>query len=238
MIGFQRPSALVKAYFNLPRIEIALGGQGECREIYEKWSARHPRFPLVGRKEIGVALVELPVDFDDYLRGKEKEYMRRRRNRALRLGYSFRSFLIDEEIENVMQVNLSMETRQGRSIEAGYLKRDEVLGFHRRGGWNYGVFDSDGKLVAYTYVPICGEMAMLSRLFGHGDHLENGVMYLMISEVIRELLNARISRQRLRWLNYDMWYGAASGLRFFKQHLGFQPYRVTWIWDDKLSQCC
>lgn len=230
---FQQALELVKSYRSLPLVRIGFFGNAENAAIYRRWSARHPRFPLLRRKELGVALIELPDSFSEYLEGKEKEYLRRRRNRAIRLGYTFRPFDISDEIDAVMAVNTSMGVRQGRRISASYISRDEVLALHSQGSVNYGVFDAEGRLAAYAYVPNCGEFGTLSRLFGHGDHLEKGVMFLLITSIVQELIELRQSHPRLRWLNYDMWFGGASGLRFFKQQVGFRPYRVKWFWDDR-----
>lgn len=223
---------LLRGYHSLPKVTITLAGSTESAEVFQSFTARHPYFPLVRRKEIGVALIELPAQASDFSKGKQKEYLRRRRNRAIRLGYQFRPFAIAEQIGAVLAVNDSLGTRQGRVVSPTYLDHEAVTTFHSKGGLNYGIFDANGCLVAYAYVPICGELAILSRLFGHGEHLDNGVMYLLISEVVGELLQLRSKHKRLRWLNYDMWFGAAPGLQFFKQQLGFSPYRVKWTWEN------
>ena len=55
-------------------------------------------------------------------------------------------------------------------------------------------------------------------------------MYLLISEILRELVDARSKGSAVRWVMYDMWFGAAPGLRYFKERLDFTPYRVRWTW--------
>jgi len=37
------------------------------------------------------------------------------------------------------------------------------------------------------------------------------------------------------WGMYDTFFGASSGLRYFKERLGFRPYKVRWIWDLQIG---
>ena len=60
---------------------------------------------------------------------------------------------------------------------------------------------------------------------GHGDHLANGVMFLLMSGIVDHVKSAR---PQARYLFYDMFFGAPDGLRAFKTNAGFQPYHVRW----------
>lgn len=97
----------------------------------------------------------------------------------------------------------------------------------------YGVFDTEGTLKAYAHVPVCGEVFVFSRLLGHGADLDKGIMYLLISEVIREMINFKQAKGYPCWAMYDTFFGASPGLRYFKERLGFKPYRVKWLWTPK-----
>ena len=54
-------------------------------------------------------------------------------------------------------------------------------------GMLWGIFDGEGVLKAYAHISICGEVFIFSRLLGHGQELDKGIMYLLVSEVIREM---------------------------------------------------
>jgi hypothetical protein len=74
---------------------------------------------------------------------------------------------------------------------------------------------------------------VFSRLLGHSDHLKNGVMYYLVTEVIREMIGRKTQQGAPLWSMYDMMFGASDGLRFFKELLGFKPYKVRWVWVDR-----
>lgn len=116
-------------------------------------------------------------------------------------------------------------------MHANYLDRSKLVEYFSGKPNLHGVFNNSGQLRAYAYVPVCGEIAVLSRLLGHADDLDAGIMYLLISEVIRELIELRSDSRSPGWLMYDTFFGATTGLRYFKERLGFKPYRVRWIWD-------
>jgi hypothetical protein len=219
-------SEVFNAYWTLPRLTVELTGDEECVAAFRRWTRRHPKMPLLRQKELGVALLEVPASFNAYLASRRTA--RHRRSRALRLGYTFRPLDVTESIDDIMAINSSMDVRQGRAIATRYLCREDVLAFHHANGANYGVFDTNGRLVAYSCIPIWGEAAIVSRVLGHSEHLSNGIMYLMMTEIVAELINSMSRYPNLKWFQYDTWYGASSGLRFFKEHLGFHPYRVKW----------
>ena len=65
-------------------------------------------------------------------------------------------------------------------------------------------------------------------VLGHGDHLNSGIMYLLMTYVIEEKFELAKTVGNPQWIMYDTWLGASAGLRQFKAVLGFSPYWVRW----------
>jgi hypothetical protein len=222
--------ALLGELRHMPAVEIVMWGGEAEHQVFASFIGRHPRFPLVQRKRWGVALLALPERFDGYFAGKARLALRRKRRRATELGYTFARINPLAELEPIHAINGSLDVRQGRPIDPDYLDPAALRAYFSRSTETFGIRDAEGRLVAYLDLRICGEVAVLSRLLGHGDALDQGVMYLLVSETLRELLDARSIGGPVRWVMYDMWFGAAPGLRYFKGRLGFAPYRVRWMW--------
>ncbi|RPI28522.1 MAG: hypothetical protein EHM70_16630 [Chloroflexota bacterium] len=217
----------------LPRVEIRLWGDDLTRHIYQNFTQPHPRYKLIRHKTMGVALVKLPATFQEYLAGKPKQALRTNRKHTQNGGYSFKSFCPMERIEEILEINKSSPVRQGREMHASYTNIKGVKEFAANKTSIYGVFNREGILRAYAYTPICGEVFIFSRLLGHMDDLETGTMYLLVSEVMREMIDVKRQTGNPRWGMYDTFFGAAPGLRYFKQRLGFQPHIVKWRWVDQ-----
>jgi hypothetical protein len=83
----------------------------------------------------------------------------------------------------------------------------------------------DGTVLAYSRLDYVGDIAGLGRVMGHGDHLDKGVMWLLMSGIVDHV---KSTRPQARWLFYDTFFGAPEGLRAFKTNAGFAPYRVRW----------
>jgi hypothetical protein len=99
-----------------------------------------------------------------------------------------------------------------------------------------GVLDASGRLRAYADVPTFGDACVLSRLLGHADHLENGVMPLLITESIRAKIVERDTTGAPLWVMYDTFWGARPGLVDNKRRYRFAPYTVTWRWTDQAGE--
>ena len=186
-------------------------------------SRRHPRYRVVGRKAVGVAL--LPLDeFDgveDYL--SKLKYARRRVKRAARLGYTVDLFDPNDRRADLLAIHTSIPERQGRPIDAAYL--DPCVVYETPPHVEYmGVFRAE-VLAAYAELEYVGEMVGTSRIMGHGDYLSDGVMFLLVASVIDRV---KSTRPDLHYVYYDMFFGAGDGLRAFKTHSGFRPYYVRW----------
>lgn len=86
----------------------------------------------------------------------------------------------------------------------------------------YGVLNAAGKLMAYGEVAYFGNFAAFNRVIGVRNN--DGIMHLMVSDIIRRLIEART----YDYLMYDTYFGASPGLKTFKKMLGFEPYRAKY----------
>jgi hypothetical protein len=208
----------------MPRIDlVASRGSPEEEAELEYLRSRHPRYKVVGRKVVGAAL--LPLDgFDDaegYL--AELRYARRRVRRADRLGYSFAPFEPDARRAELLAIHTSMPERQGRAIDPSYL--DPEATYPHGAAFDYvGIVRAD-VLLAYSQLLYAGDMAAMARVMGHGEHLADGIMFQLVAGIVGHLKQAR---PQTRYLFYDMFFGAAPGLREFKTRAGFRPHYVRW----------
>jgi len=214
----------LRAVLAMPRVDIVLSrGRPDEEELLRLFRRRHPRYKVVGRKVIGVALLPLDgiADGETYLAAHRTA--RKRARRAERLGYSLALFDPGSRRSELLAIHASLPERQGRPIDADYLDADATW---ETGPYiDYvGVFKDD-VLLAYSRVHYAGEIAGLPRIMGHGDHLDNGVMFLLMAGIVG---HTKANRPEARYVMYDTFFGAPEGLRWFKTHLGFQPYYVRW----------
>jgi hypothetical protein len=208
----------------MPRVQvIASRGEATEEEVLRFFSRPHPRYRVVANKAVGAALLPLDEfdDIDGYLGALR--YARRRVRRARRLGYTFGAFDPDEQRSELLAIHTSLPERQGQAIGAAYLDPAAVYdkGPHIE---YFGVF-RDGILVAYIQLRYAGEIVGLNRVMGHGDHLDDGIMFLLMAGVVEHV---KAMRPDVHYVFYDMFFGASEGLRAFKTHLGFRPHYVRW----------
>jgi hypothetical protein len=221
----------VNEIFSLPEATIRMSGGEASRKMFEFFTQPHPRYRLIQNKRWGAGLLPLPDRFEDYLKGKDKQTLRTNRRRSISLGLRFGVFPTERYLDEILAINASLQVRQGQPMDADYLSRERLRLWVEDKPEIYGIFDGHGVLKAYAHAPVYGEVFILSRLLGHADDLENGIMYLLISEVVREMIERKRRAGAPVWAMYDTFFGASPGLRFFKERLGFKPYKVRWIWE-------
>lgn len=156
----------------------------------------------------------------------EHRTARKRADRCIRRGY--RSAMVNRRHyqEDIYRINTSAPTRQGRPMSAGYLTRpvfgDNPLRCGRHHVYTYGVLHGE-RLVAYLWLYRCGELALVSSILGHADHLADDVMYLLVQSVIDDQADLG------GFLVYNRWDSGTDGLRYFKEKLGFSETPVEWL---------
>jgi hypothetical protein len=217
----------------LPKQTIALSGDARARATFERLTKPHPRLPLIPAKKYGVCLLDLTRPYAEYMAGGERKHCRYMVRQTEKNGYTFRRYDPADFIGDMMAINGSALRRQARDMNPDYLDPAKVLEFHRTGGENWGVFNSEGQLCAYSVVPVYGQLSILSRILGHDRALDDGIMFRLVTEIVGALSEQRAKDGRPDWLCYDTYYGASEGLRLFKRRLGFTPMIVNWRWERK-----
>lgn len=209
-----------------------MSGDSECKKSFDYFTKPHLKYKIIQNKKWGVAMLELPDTFEEYINGQNKQLLRRKRKRAESKGYTFQNFPPLDRIDEMLEINKSMEIRQGRPMNPDYLNKEKIADFFIKVPEVYGIFDEQDVLQAYGHTPICGEVFLFNRLLGHQDHLNNGVMYMLISEVVKRMIEQKRTDGVPIWAMYDTFLGASEGLWYFKERLGFKPYTVKWVWDE------
>lgn len=203
-------------------------------ELYDKFTAPHPRHPEHGAYQDGCSILALPDTFDEYWEGAAGYGTRRKVRKALKEGYSFATIDRDQYLDDIFAINTSMPERQGREMTEAYRRRPDPYGplptytCPRHQIRTYGVLH-DGHLVAYTWLYQVGDMCLFSTILGHGDHLNAGVMYLLVAETLRDVMAVAGTRYAM----YNMHMSGTEGLRFFKEQMGFRSTWVDWQCADE-----
>lgn len=175
-----------------------------------------------GRYEYPASLLPL-FTMDSYL--ERHRTARKRAQRCRNLGYRFDWLERSEHEQEIFEINTSLPRRQGRAMSPGYQERPKFSPLPdypcpRHWVEAYGV--SREKLVAYIVLYVSGDMAMVSQILGHGDHLKDDVMYLLATDAFG-CLPLPIT------VFYNRHDSGEAGLRYFKERLGFEPGRARWV---------
>ena len=199
-------------------------------KLFEQFTLPSLIYPGYGELEVNTGVLDIPNDIErDWWQLPNLALMRRKVRHAMKLGYKFAPFEFNDYIDDVYEINTSKAERQGRPMTQSYRERPAPRGRspeqpcrRHRNGW-YGVF-RDGRLCAYTNVPQCGEMLLFSTILGHGDHMDDGIMYLLIFEVVKW----HHERSGTSYAVYYLMDSGTEGLQFFKRKMGFAGYLVRW----------
>ncbi|MEY4595333.1 MAG: hypothetical protein RIQ47_1743 [Bacteroidota bacterium] len=219
----------IKEIFRLPAVTIQLGNEPADKKLFESFNSRHPRLFLVRKKTVGVGLIDCSTfsnaaDYIASVNGKNSAaYFSRK---AVRAGYRFESIDANRYADAIHAIHHSAEARQGIPLDKNYLKKIENYPSDHRHQF-FGVFNND-ELVAYLWIVISGQVRIMNRIMGHADHLKDGVMYLLVTSFVENLIGRREADLPL-YVMYDTMLGASGGLRMFKERCGFRPYRVKWM---------
>ena len=217
---------IIKEVKDLPAVKIYLDQSETGKKLFGAFTARHPKLKIVGNKTLGVELVRLGdfINEEAYtssVNGKNSAaYFSRK---AARANYVFREIDPNKFIDEIFAINNSASERQGREMDESYKVKMNSYPVDKYNQY-FGVFKEE-NLVAYLWVVKSGELVVLNRLLAHADHLNAGVMYLLVTSYIS---HAIISEKELKYVMYDTFFGASEGLKMFKKRCGFIPHRVKW----------
>lgn len=204
--------------------EITLGHYRECVSDSSCQEMTDEMAVLFGSGRYDYPASILRVEkFEDYLR--EHGTTRRRAERARRRAYRVHPLDRSRYEADIYAINTSMAERQGRPMSEGYTTWQRFSALpeypclrHRIETW--GVFKA-GHLWAYLVLYLSGELGMVSQILGHGDKLDDEIMYLLFAD----MLGAVPMPVTMFYNRHD---SGTDGLRFFKERLGFRPERVAW----------
>jgi hypothetical protein len=207
----------------LPRPVELVGdcSSGECLEF--AWKLH--RAVEDRRYQVGASIMDNPASLVDW-RAMHRT-ARKRADRCERLGYTFSEVDYSRYAEDIFEINTSLPERQGRPMSDGYrhyIERSKLPDYPcaTHCTVTYGVL-KDEKLVAYLTLHRSGELALVSMILGHGDHLERDVMYLLFQGLIDDQAGCG------GVLYYNTWDSGQEGLRFYKTRVGFEPGNVEWV---------
>lgn len=152
---------------------------------------------------------------------------RKRADRCARLGYQFSEIRRELYLDDIHDINVSLTERQGRPMTQSYRERQTFLPLQEyrcdlHAIRTYGVL-LDEKLVAYLWLYRAGDLALVSSILGHGEHLANDVMYLLFENVLFEQI------KHGGFFVYNRHDSGTDGLRYFKERLGFEATEVAWL---------
>lgn len=193
-------------------------------EAYRYFTKPHPKYRIIQNKSVGAALIDLrasanPDKYLEQIQGKNRGAYHARRARSR--GYVVTEIERNDFIDEIHDINTSVDIRQGRPMEKHYLQK--VTHFEKLPYFKYfGVFDAKGKLMAYANLGMYGDFCAFSHVIGHRNN--DGIMHLMVVEIVSRLIH----EGAMNYVMYDTFFGAQPGLRQFKVALGFQPYRARY----------
>jgi len=215
-------------------VTVSMFGSEHAQERFRYFSSLHPQFPLIPRKSLGAAMINLQGSYTDYRLSKLRSIAKKNLKSAKKRKYSYAKIDAVSAIDQIMEINGSRPERSGRPMDPLYFSRSKfevILGVI---GNAHVVKCPAGKIVAYALVSNIGDLWNVDYVLGHGDHLNSGIMYLLMTYVIEEKFELAKTAGNPKWIMYDTWLGASAGLRQFKAVLGFSPYWVRWRWAGSI----
>lgn len=207
------------------KVSIHLGNSETAIKLITYFNSRSWKRGFLKLKKYNISL--LPIDQfskeEDYLasvNGKNSAaYFSRR---CSKMGYAFRAFNPNDQIDAIYEINTSSTERQGREMDESYKVKVNDWPSDEVNQW-FGIFTAEGKLVAYVWTYYVGEMVLINRILGHGDYLKDNVMYLIMTSVVSECVKS----DEINFVMYDTFGKVENGLVMFKKRIGFKPYTVN-----------
>ncbi len=180
------------------------------------------------------------------VRTEKRGRVNREIERARRNGYYVRTFPYALHIPDIVAIHHSKPIRNQRPMTANYLKTVDQMGgaptapvdeasppcphhhweswgvFQPLPGYRQGAVVTGEKLVGYIRLRRSGNTAWYNKIMGHGDHLGQGIMYLLHFELLRHLLETRPAG--LRHLIYHQYRNPRGDTLFdWKRKVLFDP---------------
>ncbi len=192
--------------------------------VHRYFTKPHPKYKVIQNKSVGAALLDLRrfasrEEYLDSIQGKNSAGFHARKAKSK--GYRLVEIDRNDYIDDIHAINISVETRQGRPMDAAYLQK--ITHFDAEKNFKYfGVLNAEGRLTGYGDLGFYGNFAAFNRVIGVRNN--HGMMHMMITEIVCQAIEARTCN----YIMYDTCFGASPGLLQFKEMLGFQPYRAKY----------
>ena len=179
-----------------------------------------------GRYDV-CSVMSIPESVDEWR--DQHRTARKRADRCERRGYTFGP--IDRHMfsDDIHAINTSADVRQGRPMSSGYFQRTDygplpAYPCVRHAVRTYGVLGAQG-LVAYLWLYRAGQLALVSQILGHADHLDREVMWLLWQGMV----DAESQVDQDGVIVYNRHDSGTDGLRWFKERVGLEETRVEWL---------
>lgn len=203
------------------RFHAELGSSELAKKVLKSFNSRSIRKGFLKHKQFGCAVINLG-EFEDYtaynltVKGKNSaDYFARRCEKR---GYSFREIDPNLFLEEIHTINTSAETRQGKAMESDYFVKRGAYPSDAENRW-FGVFSTEGQLVAYLWTYRLQELAILNRILGHAGFVKDNVMYFLCLKTLEHYFSV----PGVKYMMYDTFGSEKNGLYLFKKRIGFKP---------------
>lgn len=220
----------------LPKISIPIiddDDSGEIKSLYNYFNSPHKKYKIIKNKKIGVMLYKLPKTLEEYTKrisGKNGTgYFSRR---CKKMGYYTKFFVQGDFLDELYQINTSSNVRQGRQMSKQYLEKVEKEE-EKKCIKYFGVFSKDDQLVGYIKLVITEQLYIISKLLGHKDYMNDGIMYLILNDLTTYLIEEGKNTDKEQYFMYDTFFGGSDGIKLYKKRNCFEPYNVKWKYISK-----
>lgn len=192
--------------------------------MHRQCTRRHPKYLVFQNKSLGTALLDLtkfrhPEEYMATIKGRNCAAQHAKKAKAK--GYRVVEIDRNNFIDDIHEINTSVEIRQGRPMDVVY--QQKITHYPTDQNFKYyGVLNAAGKLMAYGDLGFYGNFFAFNRIIGIRNN--DGVMHLMVTDIICKLIEGA----SCRYLMYDTYFGASPGMKAFKNMLGFEPYRAKY----------
>ena len=192
--------------------------------MHRHCTRRHSKYLVFQNKSLGAALLDLtkfrnPEEYMDTVKGRNSAAHHARKAKSK--GYRVIEIDRNDFIDDIHEINTSVDIRQGRPMDAVYRQKTTHYPIDQNFKY-FGVLNAAGKLMAYGDLGFYGNFFAFNRVIGVRNN--DGMMHLMLTEIICQLIGGG----SCRYLMYDTYFGASPGLKTFKSMLGFEPYRAKY----------
>lgn len=152
---------------------------------------------------------------------------------AAKLGYRYERIDRAEWEDDLHAIRASAPERQGRKMPLSYMERQR----YGSDAWPephckrhlvtvHAVISQNNRLAAYAQVVQCGQIVRFNTIMGHWGLLDDRVVWLLVMELVKWHIDECGAAYAL-YYTHDSGHG--TGLRYFKERLGFRPAEVRWL---------